>query len=137
MIRPAARSRLVLPSEAVEEVAEYTHSTTNDIWAVASFYTNFRFTPPGEHTVEVCWGPSCHLRGGKTLAKHALVAAEERNAPSVTSSFGYSSTPSLSASSTCSPNELCGSKSDITSFSISKLSAKPLISWDAGFRYIR
>ena len=56
---------------------------------------------------------------GKTLAKHALVAAEERNAPSVTSSFGYSSTPSLSASSTCSPNELCGSNSDITSFSSS------------------
>ena len=63
-----------ISSEAVEEVAEYTHSTTNDIWAVASFYTNFRFTPPGEHTIEVCWGPSCHLRGGMRLAKHALDA---------------------------------------------------------------
>ena len=56
---------------------------------------------------------------GTSLAKHALVAVQERNTPSVTSSFGYSSTPSLSASSTCSPNELCGSKSDTTSFSSS------------------
>ena len=54
---------------------------------------------------------------GTTLAKHSLVAAQERNTPAVTSSFGYSRTPSLSASSTCSPNELCGSNSDTTSFS--------------------
>jgi len=54
---------------------------------------------------------------GTTLAKHSLVAAQERNTPSVTSSFGHSSTPSLSASSTCSPDELCGSSSETTSFS--------------------
>lgn len=63
-----------IPPEAVEEVAEYMHSTTNDIWAVASFYTNFRFTPPGEHRIEVCWGPSCHLRGAMGLARQALDA---------------------------------------------------------------
>ena len=36
-------------------------STT--FFGVATFYTHFRFTPPGKHTVEVCWGPSCHVRG--------------------------------------------------------------------------
>jgi len=54
---------------------------------------------------------------GTNLAEHSLVAAQERNTPTVTSSFGHSSTPSLSASSTCSPAELCGSSSDTTSFS--------------------
>ena len=52
-----------IPKEAVQEVAEFTHSTINDVWGVASFYTNFRFTPPGQHVIEVCWGPPCHLLG--------------------------------------------------------------------------
>jgi NADH-quinone oxidoreductase subunit E len=56
-----------IPPEAVEEVAQQTGSTVNDVWAVASFYTNFRFQPLGQHVVEVCWGPSCHLKGAQEL----------------------------------------------------------------------
>ena len=32
-----------IPKIAVEEIANYTGKTTNDVWGVASFYTNFRF----------------------------------------------------------------------------------------------
>ena len=52
-----------IPKEAVEEVARHTGSSINDVWAVASFYPNFRFTPPCAHSVEICWGPTCHLLG--------------------------------------------------------------------------
>ena len=52
-----------LPDEAIEEVAIFTSTTINDVWGVATFYPNFRFTPPGEHVLEVCWGPTCHLAG--------------------------------------------------------------------------
>lgn len=52
-----------LPEESIEEVAVYTDKTINEVWGVASFYTNFRFSPPGRHLVEVCWGPTCHLSG--------------------------------------------------------------------------
>ena len=48
-----------IPPRAIELVALHTKSTINDVWGVASFYTNFRFTPPGEHVVEICWGPTC------------------------------------------------------------------------------
>ena len=61
-----------IPPEAVDEVAEYTGTSVNDVWGVASFYTNFRFVPPGEHVVEVCWGPTCHLLGAPTIAKEIL-----------------------------------------------------------------
>jgi NADH:ubiquinone oxidoreductase subunit E len=54
-----------IPREGIDEVAAYTNTTINEVWAVASFYTNFRFTPPGHHVVEVCWGPSCHLKGAQ------------------------------------------------------------------------
>ncbi|MDE2968623.1 MAG: NAD(P)H-dependent oxidoreductase subunit E, partial [Chloroflexota bacterium] len=36
-----------IPQEAIEEVASRQSVTPNDVWAVASFYPNFRFTPPG------------------------------------------------------------------------------------------
>ncbi len=61
-----------IPPKAIEEVAAYTNSTINDVWGVASFYTNFRFTPPGEHIVEVCWGPTCHLLGAQVILQAAL-----------------------------------------------------------------
>jgi NADH-quinone oxidoreductase subunit E len=61
-----------IPPEAIEEVAQLTHTTVNDVWGVASFYPNFRFEPPGEHVVEVCWGPTCHLMGAPTVIKEVL-----------------------------------------------------------------
>ena len=56
-----------VPKEAVEGVAAFTHSTVNDVWAVASFYPNFRFDPPCQHRVELCWGASCHLTGAMSI----------------------------------------------------------------------
>ena len=54
-----------IPDEAIEETAILCNATINDVWSVASFYTNFRFSPPGLTTVDVCWGPTCHLMGAQ------------------------------------------------------------------------
>ena len=56
-----------LPDEAIEEVAAFNGATINDVWGVATFYTNFRFTPSPDHTVEVCWGPTCHIKGSAAI----------------------------------------------------------------------
>ena len=64
-----------VPKEAVEEVAAFTQSTINDVWAVASFYPNFRFSPPLEHRVELCWGTSCHIAGSMAIIDEVLKAA--------------------------------------------------------------
>ena len=58
-----------LPNEAIEETASFSNTTINEVWSVASFYTNFRFTPPADHTYEVCWGPSCHVKGAQQILK--------------------------------------------------------------------
>ncbi len=63
-----------IPKAAVEEVAAHTNSTVNDVWAVASFYPNFRFQPPCAHNVEVCWGPSCHIVGAMPVIQAVLEA---------------------------------------------------------------
>ena len=63
-----------IPKEAVEAVAEHTNSTINDVWGVASFYPNFRFSPPSRTQVEVCWGTSCHIMGASRIAQAAMRA---------------------------------------------------------------
>ncbi len=64
-----------IPREAVEEVATVNGATINDVWAVVSFYPNFRTVPPCERRIEICWGPSCHLVGAMPLIASVLEAA--------------------------------------------------------------
>ncbi len=61
-----------IPEEALEEVAALNDTTINEVWGVASFYTNFRFTPPGKHNVEICWGPTCHLKGASHILQRVM-----------------------------------------------------------------
>lgn len=61
-----------IPQEAIEEVADHMDTTINEVWGVASFYTNFRFTPPGDNVVEICWGPTCHLLGAPDILDAVL-----------------------------------------------------------------
>ena len=61
-----------IPEEALEEVAVLNDTTINEVWGVASFYTNFRFTPPGKHNVEICWGPTCHLKGASRILQRVM-----------------------------------------------------------------
>ena len=63
-----------IPREAVDTVARRMDATVNDVWAVATFYPNFRFEPPTEHRIEVCWGPSCHILGATAIIAAALEA---------------------------------------------------------------
>jgi len=58
-----------ISSEKVEEIAEYLRMTESQIYGVASFYSQFRFTPPGKHSISVCLGTACHVSGGETLLK--------------------------------------------------------------------
>ncbi len=60
-----------LPPESIPAVAEHTGASINDVYGVATFYTHFRFEPPGEHTVELCWGPTCQLFDSRGLMKIA------------------------------------------------------------------
>lgn len=58
-----------ISDEAIEEIATFSSTSINEVWSVASFYTNFRFTPPGKVTLDVCWGPTCHLLGAQEVLK--------------------------------------------------------------------
>ncbi len=56
-----------LPDEAMLAIAKVTGLPESRVYAVASFYSQFRFTPRGKHTVMVCRGTACHVRGAKKI----------------------------------------------------------------------
>ena len=56
-----------VPKEAMLEIADFLEIPGSTVWSIASFYNQFRFTPPGKHPVSVCMGTACHLAGGKLV----------------------------------------------------------------------
>jgi len=56
-----------LPEEAVSEVAYFLGVSESEVYGVASFYAQFRFVRRGEHTIKVCQGTACHVRGGRRI----------------------------------------------------------------------
>jgi NADH-quinone oxidoreductase subunit E len=53
-----------LSEKSVEELARLMDISANEIYGVATFYTQFRFNPPGRHSIQSCQGTACHVRGG-------------------------------------------------------------------------
>ena len=56
-----------LPKKAMQEIASFLKVSEVEVWGVASFYNQFRFTPLGKHHTRVCMGTACHLAGGKLI----------------------------------------------------------------------
>lgn len=52
-----------LPEEALRHVCETTEITPENITGVASFYSQFRMQPAGQHMIKVCVGTACHVKG--------------------------------------------------------------------------
>ena len=52
-----------LPEDVLRYVSEKTSITPSEIMGVASFYSQFRLAPVGEHIVKVCVGTACHVKG--------------------------------------------------------------------------
>jgi NADH-quinone oxidoreductase subunit E len=55
--------------EAIRRISLFLKISENQIFGVASFYSQFRFTEPGRNSVKVCMGTACHVRGGQILCE--------------------------------------------------------------------
>jgi len=73
-----------LSPDAVRRVARWLKLSESDVYGVATFYAQFRFTPPGRHRVRVCLGTACHVKGGvqmlETLERRLQVSPGETTA---------------------------------------------------------
>jgi len=57
-----------LPSEALKHICSVTDITPGQISGVATFYSQFRHIPAGKHTVKICAGTACHVKGSQLIS---------------------------------------------------------------------
>lgn len=58
-----------LPEEALKKVALRLRMDLNDVYGVATFYKSFSLTPKGKHSITLCLGTACHVRGGPKILR--------------------------------------------------------------------
>ena len=59
-----------LPRSGMKEVAKKLALSPANVFAVATFYNQFRFIPPGKYPVKVCMGTACHIKQGRLVLDH-------------------------------------------------------------------
>jgi len=63
-----------LRPESIRLISRRLKISENEIYGVATFYSQFRFHPPGRRQIRVCLGTACHVKGGEQL----LVTTQQR-----------------------------------------------------------
>ena len=56
-----------LPEPALLAISRFARVPESRVYAVATFYAQFRFTPIGRNHVLVCRGTACHVRGAPRI----------------------------------------------------------------------
>ncbi len=57
-----------LPVELINYIGRSLNLSSSEVFGVASFYALFSFEPKGRHTVKVCLGTACYVKGIKEVS---------------------------------------------------------------------
>jgi NADH-quinone oxidoreductase subunit E len=53
--------------EAISAVSKYLSISEGEVYGVLTFYNAFTLEPKGKHTVTICMGTACHVRGAPSV----------------------------------------------------------------------
>jgi len=56
-----------LPEDELRRAADELDVPLSQLYSAATFYAAFSFEPRGRHTIHVCLGTACYIRGGEKL----------------------------------------------------------------------
>ena len=56
-----------VPHEVQQRVADILTVTPSHVYGVVTFYSFFTITPRGRHTIRLCLGTACYVKGGKEI----------------------------------------------------------------------
>ncbi len=56
-----------LPVELLDYISEGLNLPASEVYGVASFYALFSMTPKGRHTIRLCLGTACYVKGIKEV----------------------------------------------------------------------
>lgn len=51
----------------VSKISRHLGVSKSHVYGVATFYSQFKFTPPGRNSIRICLGTACHVQGGDFL----------------------------------------------------------------------
>ena len=74
-----------LPEAALKRICAGLGKSYSEVAGVVGFYSFFSTTPRGRHTIRVCLGTACYVRGGKRVLetfKHTLGVDVGQTTPS-------------------------------------------------------
>ena len=69
VLEEAQRILEYLPVSVQKRIARGLNLPFNRVYGVTTFYSFFTMTPRGKHTIRVCLGTACYVRGGKRIAE--------------------------------------------------------------------
>ena len=84
---------------AVRQIAEALGMSDNDVYGVATFYSQFRFQQRGKHCMKVCLGTACHVRGSSLIME--TVGRELHVQPGETTADGVFSIEAVACMGSC------------------------------------
>ncbi len=58
-----------LPREVMQRIARFLRLPDSTIYAIVTFYAQFKLTPTGRRIVRVCRGTACHVRDGARILR--------------------------------------------------------------------
>jgi NADH-quinone oxidoreductase E subunit len=79
-----------LSEEVLNTISKGLRMPISRVYGVVTFYAQFYLTPRGRHTVRVCRGTACHVRGGKNILKAVqqnLLIGENETTPDFNFTF--------------------------------------------------
>ncbi len=56
-----------IPGDAFLKLSNETGLKLNEMYGVATFYTQFRLNPVGKHIIKVCHGTACHVQNAQVI----------------------------------------------------------------------
>jgi NADH-quinone oxidoreductase subunit E len=67
MLQAVQEEQGYISRESICEISDYLSLPESKIFGVATFYNQFRLSPPGKYQVAICRGTACHVKGSFNL----------------------------------------------------------------------
>ncbi|MDR3239597.1 MAG: NAD(P)H-dependent oxidoreductase subunit E [Clostridiales bacterium] len=56
-----------IPRGRLESMSADLHIPMSELYSIVTFYKALTLTPRGRHTIKMCSGTACHIKGGRNL----------------------------------------------------------------------
>jgi len=61
-----------LTPDSMQEISDFVGVPASSVYAIATFYAQFRFEPLGRNHILVCRGTACHVRGAQAILEEMV-----------------------------------------------------------------